>query len=126
MKREYGALALLLALALLALWNVRRTDFLIGQIDLSLERAERALEAGDTEAALAAVENGLAVWHGARRFTSVFLRHADLDGVAEAFHDLREALMEEGASGAAAGFARLRYRLGMADRMEHLSFGSVF
>ena len=125
MKREIGALALLLALTLLALWNVRRLDFLVEQIDLSLERAEHALEEGDLPRSLAAVDQGLAVWNGARRFTSVFLRHADVDGVADAFHDLRELLLS-GGEAADAGFARLRYHLGMADRMEHLSLSSVF
>ena len=126
MKREYGAMALLLALCLTALWNVRRVDFLIGQIDMDLVRAEHALGDGDFDRALAAVDSGLAVWHGARHYTNIFLRHADVDSVADAFHDLRQTLMEHSGEAAPAGFARLRYRLGTADRMEHLSLGSVF
>ena len=126
MKRELGALALLLALCLTALWNVNRADLLIDQIDMNLDRAEHELADGDYERALAAVEYGLALWNGARSYTNVFLRHADVDSVADAFHDLRQLLMEHGGEGAAASFARLRYHLGMADRMEHLSIGSVF
>lgn len=126
MKREYGALALLALLSLLALWNVRRADFLVGQIDLSLTRAERALRDGDADTALAAVDSALSVWHSARRYTGVFLRHADVDGVSDAFHELRACLLSGSAESAPADFARLRYRLGTADRMEHLSLGSVF
>lgn len=126
MKRELGAMALLMALVLVALWNMRRADFLVGQIDMNLVRAEHALESGDFDRALSAVDYGLSLWNSARGYTSVFLRHADVDSVADAFHDLRELLMQRSADAAPAGFARLRYHLGTTDRMEHLSLGSVF
>lgn len=44
MKREAGALALLLTLLLLSAWNLRRVDFLTDAIGRNLDRAELALE----------------------------------------------------------------------------------
>ena len=56
MKREQAAVALLLLLLAIALWNVRRADFLTGQLEENLLRSERALSRGDREMAFTALE----------------------------------------------------------------------
>ena len=126
MKRECAAAALLLLLMLTAAWNIRRADFLTAQIGRNLERSERAAGRGDFELARTAAENALALWQDARGYTSVFLRHPDLDGVADAFFDLQELLLREEQEALAAGYGRLRCRLETLDRMEHLSLGTLF
>ena len=62
MKREQAAVALLLLLLAIALWNVRRADFLTGQLEENLLRSERALSRGDREMALTALENAMKLW----------------------------------------------------------------
>ncbi len=126
MKREIGALSLLLALLLTAGWSVRRTDFLTGQIDLSLIRSERALKRGEEKAAQAALDNALSIWEDASVYTGMFLRHPDADSVSDAFFELRQLLLQGDAEAAPASYARLRFHLDTLDRMEHLSFGTVF
>lgn len=126
MKREYVAAALLLLLILCAAWSIRRTDFLTDQISLSLTRSERAARQGDYPLAVKAAENALALWRGARGFTAVFLRHPDLDGVADAFYDLQEVLLQRDRPALEAAYARLRYHLETLDWMEHLSLGTLF
>lgn len=124
MKKELGAILLLAALMLTAAWNIRHADFLIAQISLNLDRAERAAEREDYALARTAVTNALALWQNARGYTSVFLRHPDADSVSDAFFDLQELLLEEEA--AEAGFSKLRYHLDMLGKMERLSLGTVF
>jgi len=126
MKRELGAIALLLALVLGAAWSVRRTDFLTGQIDLSLTRSERALARGEADNALAALDNALSLWEDGRRFAGVFLRHPDADGVSDAFFQLRQLLLQGDDQAAPAGYAQLRFHLETLDRMEHLSLATIF
>jgi len=126
MKRELGALTLLAALILTAAWGVRRTDFLTDQIGLSLQRSERALERGEADNALAALDNALSLWEDGRGFAGVFLRHPDADGVSDAFYQLRQLLLQKDAPGAPAGYAQLRFHLETIDRMEHLSLDTIF
>ena len=126
MKRELAAAALLLLLILTAVWAIRQTDFLTAQIGLSLDRSERAARRGDFGLAQTAAENALALWRDARGFTSVFLRHPDLDGITDAFFDLQEILQERDKQALEAGYGRLRYHLETLDWMEHLSLGTLF
>ena len=126
MKRELGALLLLTALLLSAVWNIRHADFLTDQIALNLERTERAVAQGDFSLARTAADNALTLWHRSRSYTGVFLRHSDVDGVADAFYDLQEMLLQKDYETVKAGLSRLRYHLSMIDRMEHLSLGTIF
>ena len=126
MKREHAAAGLLLLLMLAAVWNIRHADFLTEQIGLNLERSERAARRGDFELAQTAADNALSLWHSARGYTSVFLRHPDLDEVADAFFDLQELLLQRDRKALEAGYSRLRYRLETLDWMEHLSPGTLF
>ena len=126
MKRELAAGGLLLLLLLAAAWNIRRADFLTEQIGRNLERSEHAARRGDFELARTAAENALALWNNASGYTSVFLRHPDLDSVADAFYDLQELLLMRESEALQAGYERLRYHLETLDWMEHLSLGTLF
>ena len=126
MKRELAAAGLLLLLFLAAGWNIRHADFLTDQIGLNLTRSEHAAQRGEFALARTAAENALSLWRSARGYTSVFLRHPDLDSVADAFYDLQELLQKEDRKALDAGYARLRYRLETLDWMEHLSPGTLF
>ena len=126
MKREQAAVLLLLLLAVIALWNIHRVDFMTDQLEENLIRSERALSRGDRDMALTALDNALELWQRSRGYTSVFLRHPDVDAASDAFYDLQELLQQDEREGAAAGYARLRYHLDMLDYMEHLSWGTIF
>ncbi len=126
MKRELAAAGLLVLLILAAVWNIRHADFLTDQIGLNLTRSELAAQRGEFPLARTAAESALTLWRNARGYTSVFLRHADLDGIADAFYDLQELLQKEDREALGAGYARLRYHLETLDWMEHLSLGTLF
>ena len=126
MKREQAAVALLLLLLAIALWNVRRADFLTGQLEENLLRSERALSRGDREMALTALENAMKLWQRERGYVGVFFRHPDVDAASDAFYELQQLLQQKDSDGAGAAYARLRYHLDMLDAMEHLSWGTVF
>ena len=126
MKREHGALLLLLALMLLAAWNVRHADFMTDQIGETLLRSEHAAQRGEYEIALANVKSALRVWRDSRGYAGVFLRHSDVNDVTDAFYELISLLHQEEAAALPSGYARLRYHLRTLDRMEHVSAETVF
>ena len=125
MKRELAAAALLLLLAAGAFWNLRTADRLTDLVEYSLDRAERAARQADYEGALAALEEGRALWNSRERYTQVFFRHPDLDALQDAFAGL-EQLFRQGDEAWPAALALLRYHLRSLDRMEHPSLGTVF
>ena len=126
MKREQAAVALLLLLLAIALWNVRRADFLTDQLEENLLRSERALSRGDREMALTALDNALNLWQLSREYTGVFFRHPDVDAASDAFYELQQILLQRDTGGIEAAYERLRYHLDMLDAMEHLSWATVF
>ncbi len=126
MKRELTAVVLLLALLVASLINLRYYDALTGRIEAELTRSESAAERGEFDAALEAYERAESLWLGARRYTSIFLRHPEVDSTSDAFFDLKELLIEGKSEECAAAFDKLCYHLECLNSMEHVGLGSVF
>lgn len=126
MKREFWAGLLLLTLLAGSALNVRVTERIIATVELSLSRAERAIDRDDCALALKALDDARTVWQGSRSYAHVFLRHADVDSANDAFYELEGYLRQGDRDGASAALARLRYHLEMIEYMEKLSPGSVF
>ena len=126
MKRELAAAALLLCLFGAARLNIAHADKLIDLLSLNLVRSENAARIGEYTTALTDLDNALSLWEKSRNYTDFFLRHPDLDTTADAFYDLRTALLQKDADALPAAFSKLRYHLQCIDYMEHLSLGTVF
>ena len=126
MKRELIALILLALLIIGAAINLACVDQLTHLVCLNLNRSEKAAAYGDFETARKSYETGFSVWQSARHYTSVFLRHPDVDAAADAFYDLQQLLFQEDSNALPAAYARLRYHLDVIDYMEHPSIGTIF
>ena len=126
MKREIGALLLLAALFGVSLWSIRRTDRLTDEVETHLELSEKALRADDRETAEAELEAALRVWQADKRYAHVFLRHAEIDSISDAFFALQQGLRGGDGAELGAAYDLLRYHLECVDSMEHISPGSVF
>ena len=126
MKREMTAALLLLLLILVSLWNTCYLDRLTDEMNADLDRAERAVSRGDYNAALTALNTALTLWQNAEHYTSVFLRHPDVDAANDAFYQADQLLLQRDGDAFPASLALLRYHLHCIDYMEHLSIGTVF
>ncbi len=126
MKREWIAFLLLGLLIAGSALNIACADRLTDLVSLSLVRAENAAGCGDFKTARINLENGLSVWLNAKTYTSVFLRHAEVDSATDAFYELQQLLLQEDKRALPAAFAKLRYHLGCIDDMEHPSVGTIF
>ena len=126
MKREIFAVVLLVALAAASVWNIRREDRLIGEIEEHLALSEKAVLAGDPDYAEQQLKAALRIWLSARNYTQVFLRHPELDETSDVFYETLHSLQGRETAALSAAYARLRYHLDSISAMEHVSLGSVF
>ena len=125
MKKALLALFLMLTLLGASLWNVRHLDAFTDELTASLENSRACWERGETPAAVLLAEEALGEWFSAEGYTHVFIRHAEVDGVTDAFYDLLAALGEDD-SAVGRAYDRLEARLHMIDAMEHVTVKSVF
>ena len=125
MKREMCAVLLLAALVGVSLWNIRKADALIKDIEEHLDLSEKAMLAGDPGYAEEQLSAALRIWLSAGEYTQIFLRHPELDATSDVFYEALQCLREGKPRTAQAVFARLRYHLDSISGMEHISLGSV-
>ena len=126
MKREIAALLLLAAMCFASFWSVGRTDSLKDEVEQHLALSEKALRADDRERAETELEAALRVWRAGEGYSHVFLRHAEIDAVSDAFFALRQGLRAGDGIELGAAYDQLRYHLDCIASMEHVSPGSVF
>ena len=125
MKREYGAITVLIALVLLSFWNIRKIETLTADVGIALSKAQSAAEQLDFKAARKHLDEGMERWLDAEEYTHIFIRHAEIDTTTDAFYELKEILCQEELSSCPAAFEKLRYHLESISTMEKPSLGSV-
>ena len=124
---KYLAAALLLALLFAgSLLDARHADRLTGAVAARTDEACALAARGDYGGALSAAEEAQRLWQAADGYTSVFVRHAESDAVADAFGDLFSALYGADAAAVRGAARKLQSHLRQIAAMEHLTFGTVF
>ena len=126
MRRAIPALLLLTALLLGSVLSVRRMDALSGELASCLAVSQGCAERGDRDGAVEAAEKALSLWLDSYRFTSVFLRHAESDGLCDALCELLSAIGQDEPDALSYAYAKVRYHLESIDRMEHAGSGSIW
>jgi hypothetical protein len=125
MKRELAAYALLIVMIALLLFNIRTLDALIEGVETHVCRSSAALLRGESNLAVSELETAMALWHEAEPYTHIFVRHSEVDAVADAFFDLSDAL-RGGEATQREAYRRLLYHLDSIGQMDHLRLGSIF
>ena len=126
MKKEFVALALLIAILTGNLWNQRRLNSLINGLMSLAEDACSASQQQDWPAAANAAEEAEKLWLDSGRYTHIFLRHTDIDALTAALCDFRGAAIGQESGELFTSYLRLKALLVSLRGMEKLSFGSVF
>lgn len=125
MSREVAAALLLLLLIAGAWWNISSVDRLAGEMLEQLELSKQAAEDGDAAQALEDLDAALELWLRADSYTHIFIRHSEIDSTADAFYELREALLAEELDSCQAAYGKLRYHIISIREMEHPGLGSI-
>ena len=124
---KYLAAALLLALLFAgSLLNARHADRMTGAVAAKTDEVCSLVSRGDYDGALSAAEEARRLWQTADGYTSVFVRHAETDAVADAFGDLFSALYGADAAAVRGAARKLQSHQSRIAAMEHITFGTVF
>ena len=126
MKREICALLLLAALIAASVWNIRRVETLISDVEEHVALSEKALLAGDGKYAAEQLEAAFRIWRAAKAYTQTILRHTELDCTSDAFFAARRELSAGEIRAVPAVYDQLRYHLDCIAGMEKVTWGTVF
>ena len=118
MKREWLAVALLVALAALATWHTLSVNALTGELTAVLAQAESLAEAEDWDRARVLTEEARSRWDKAGFRLHVTLDHAAVDEVSVDFAETLEFLDLQERGEYSAANARLMERLYLLGEME--------
>ena len=126
MKKAAAAGALLALLFLAAGWNIRYLDRFTDDMLARVEISRAFCRENDLAAADAALTSAMDRWREAKSYTHIFLRHAELDAVSDAFFEVFIQLGAGDTAAAEGAYDRLEEHLRSIDHMEQISLGAVF
>ena len=125
MKRELAAIIVLVLLIAGSWLNLRCLDSLTGVLEEKLILSQNAAEAGSMDIAEEALTDALDIWLSADGYTHIFIRHAEIDTISDAFYELYDALLSSENDALEAAYGKLIYHLDSVAEIEHLSLRSI-
>ena len=126
MKKEFFALALLIALFAGGLYNTHYIHGLTDGLSDELELSRIYCQNGEYTLALERAEAAAEAWDNCSLYARIFIRHTEIDSVDYGLHDLTAVLTSEEPEGAAPLYASLIAHIESLYEMERLSLGSIF
>ena len=126
MKKEIVAIVLLLLILAGNIWNRKRLDKLIDDLNVLTEEAYSSAQSADWRGAEAAARNAEETWTGAHAYTHIFIRHTDVDTLTSSLCEYRGAIFGRDDGDILASYLCLKAGLSCLRDMETLSAGSVF
>lgn len=126
MKKEIFAAALLAALFLGALLNIRYMEGFIGGLGGMIDESRAYCEAGDLAGAEELLRSAIDEWNAADSYTHIFIRHSEIDSASDAFYELLSYVASGDADGASGAYEKLSAHLSSLYTMERVTPGSVF
>lgn len=123
--REFAAIAILVLLIAGSWLNLYYLDSLTGTLEEKLLLSQNAAEIGNMDIAEKAVTDALDLWLNADGYTHIFIRHAEIDTISDAFFELYDTLLSGESSALDAAYGKLLYHLDSVAGIEHLSLRSI-
>lgn len=126
MKKELfaaGLLALILTLSILNTWEIGK---LCGDLEDLVENSAKSAESGDWSESQRYLEEAVTLWKKRETYTSIVLRHTDIETLTDDFYELTEHIYTQDPAATRAASALVREHLDGIKKMESLNLGSIF
>ncbi len=125
MKREFVALAVVLAILTASIVNGHYVERRTSEFSHDLHIAQELYDSGAREEATTKVSDSLKGWLKWKSYAHIMLRHSEVDNVTEAYFDLLSDMEDEEADVPAASFGKVEQLLKNVSDMEQLSIGAI-
>ena len=125
MKKEFVALAVVLAILTFSILNASYVRGCAADFSADIQNAQRLYESGDAQKSAASVADSLGDWLEWHKYAHIMLRHSEVDGVTEAYYDLLAELQSSDGETAPAAFGKVEQKLRNIADMEQMSIGSI-
>lgn len=125
MKREFVALAVILAILAASIINGHYVERKTTEFSHDLHIAQELYDSGAREEATTKVADSLKGWLEWKSYAHIMLRHTEVDNVTEAYFDLLSDMEDEKADVPAASFGKVEQLLQNISAMEQLSIGAI-
>lgn len=126
MRRLWGAVAGILLLLGLALWNAAVLEDFTQSLTGSLQEVEARVEAGDWTGAEALTEEVREAWHSRDLWLHITLRHTDTDEIQISFDEVLRLIRCQARDEYAAAAAQLVQHLELMAAGEQLTLENLF
>lgn len=126
MKKELfaaGLLALILAFSIL---NTAVIDSICEGVTDLIDRSTAAAREGNWEESELLLNDALSLWKKNETYTTIVLRHTDIDTVSDDFYEFTEHVYSQDAPSARAAASLIREHLESVKKMERMCWGSIF
>lgn len=125
MKREFVALAVILAILTASIVNGHYVERKTTEFSEDLRVAQQLYDSGAQEKAVSKVADSLDDWLEWKRYAHIMLRHSEVDNVTEAYYDLLSEVENSEEKVPAASFKKVEQLLKNVSTMEQLSIGAI-
>lgn len=125
MKREFVIIVILVVLVFGSWLNLRYLDSLTAGLEERLMLSKNQAESGDMDMARQTLLDALDIWLSADGYTHIFIRHAEIDTISDAFYELYDTMLNGEDEELDAAFGKLIYHLDSVNEIEHLSLKSI-
>lgn len=125
MKREFVALAVILAILTASILNAHYVERKTSELSHDLHIAQELYDSGAREEASSKVADSLKGWLKWKSYAHIMLRHSEVDNVTEAYFDLLSDMEDKEADVPAAAFGKLEQLLKNVSDMEQISIGAI-
>lgn len=125
MKREFVALAIILAILTASIVNEHYVERKTAEFSDDIRIARQLYDDGEQEKTVSKVAESLGDWLEWKRYAHIMLRHSEVDNVTEAYYDLLSEVENNEEKAHAASFGKVEQLLKNISEMEQLSIGAI-
>lgn len=125
MKKEIIAVAALVILLGLSVFNIYHMDNLAQELLIHVDASQNFAENGDFDSAEEELRKAIDLWAASDGYTHIFIRHPEIDGATDAFYELLSDVRSGDLEASVGSYEKVQAHIKSIAGMEHITIGSI-